>query len=171
MVNKELDVYVKSFKQGNDEAFDVIYDETKKLIYLSIHPIINSNSLTEDLMQETYMKAIKSLESYKIGTNFKAWICRIAHNLAINEYNSRKKVESLDEENMLEIEDKSPQNSLLDSAYEILNRDPKTYEKEIFTYRIVCDMKFSDISTILDLPKSTVFNIYNRIIKKIKDNI
>ena len=75
MVNKELDVYVKSFKQGNDEAFDVIYDETKKLIYLSIHPIINSNSLTEDLMQETYMKAIKSLESYKIGTNFKAWIC------------------------------------------------------------------------------------------------
>ena len=44
--------------------------------------------------KDTYLKAIRALEYYVLGTNFKAWISKIAHNLAINEYN--KKIESMD---------------------------------------------------------------------------
>ena len=40
--------------------------------------------LIDDFVQDTYLKVIDKIDSYKIGTNFKAWICTIAHNLAVN---------------------------------------------------------------------------------------
>ena len=171
MLNRELDKYIVRFKNGDYEAFNVIYDETKKLVYLSIYSIVKSNAAVEDLMQDTYLKAIKALEYYVLGTNFKAWICKIAHNLAINEYNKSKNIDSLDDERALEIVDESGDNSLLDSALKILDKEKNEEIKEIFVYRIIFNMKFKDIANILELPKSTVFDIYNRAIKIVKDNI
>ena len=48
---------------------------------------IKNQMTIDDLMQDTYMKAIDNLKSYKIGTNFYAWISIIARNTAINYYN------------------------------------------------------------------------------------
>ena len=122
-------------------------------------------------MQDTYLKAIRALEYYVLGTNFKAWISKIAHNLAINEYNKNKNIDSLDDEMAPEVIDERVDNSLLDSALRILEEEKKEEMKEIFVYRIIFNMKFKDIANILELPKSTVFDIYNRAIKLIKDNI
>ena len=171
MLNSELDKYIVKFKKGDDEAFNTIYDETKKIVYLSIYSIIKSKDVIEDLMQDTYLKAIRALEYYVLGTNFKAWISKIAHNLAINEYNKNKNIDSLDDEMAPEVIDERVDNSLLDSALRILEEEKKEEMKEIFVYRIIFNMKFKDIANILELPKSTVFDIYNRAIKLIKDNI
>ena len=171
MLNSELDKYIVKFKNGDDEAFNTIYDETKKIVYLSIYSIIKSQDVIEDLMQDTYLKAIRALEYYVLGTNFKAWISKIAHNLAINEYNKNKNIDSLDDEMAPEVIDERVDNSLLDSALKILDKEKKEEIKEIFVYRIIFNMKFKDIANILELPKSTVFDIYNRAIKIIKDNI
>lgn len=171
MLNSELDKYIVQFKNGDDEAFNIIYDETKKIVYLSIYSIIKSKDVIEDLMQDTYLKAIRALEYYVLGTNFKAWISKIAHNLAINEYNKNKNIDSLDDEMAPEVIDERVDNSLLDSALRILEEEKKEEMKEIFVYRIIFNMKFKDIANILELPKSTVFDIYNRAIKLIKDNI
>lgn len=171
MLNSELDKYIVKFKNGDDEAFNTIYDETKKIVYLSIYSIIKSKDVIEDLMQDTYLKAIRALEYYVLGTNFKAWISKIAHNLAINEYNKNKNIDSLDDELAPEVIDERVDNSLLDSALRILEEEKKEEMKEIFVYRIIFNMKFKDIANILELPKSTVFDIYNRAVKLIKDNI
>ena len=122
-------------------------------------------------MQDVYLKAIQCLDTYTLGTNFKAWISKIAHNLAINEYNRSKKIDSLDEFEDNEIADEQEDNTLINTAYEILNRNPVKNEKEIFTYRIMLNLKYTEIGEILNLPKSTVFDIYNRAIAKIKKNI
>src|SRR5690554_7462645 len=84
MTNKELDKCIIDFLDGDESSFDLIYHETKKSVYLSIYTIIKNQDTIEDLMQDTYMKAINALNYYKIGTNFKAWISRIARNNALN---------------------------------------------------------------------------------------
>ena len=52
MTNKELDSYVLDYIEGNKDAFDVIYQETKKNVYLSIYTIIKNQTTIEDLMQD-----------------------------------------------------------------------------------------------------------------------
>ena len=70
------------------EAINVAKEyKTKKYVYLSIYTYVKNQMTIDDLMQDTYMKAIDNLKSYKIGTNFYAWISMIARNTAINYYN------------------------------------------------------------------------------------
>ena len=169
MKPRELEHYVDLYKSGNSDAFDIIYQETKKSVYLSINTIIKSKETIADLMQDTYMKAINSLEMYKPNTNFNDWISTIARNLAINYYNKNKKVELVDdtEEAYLFKETKSNR-SIVDQAMDILDDE---VERQVFFMHIVLDTKFKDIAINLDIPQSTVFYIYKNALKKIKENL
>ena len=169
MIYNDLDKMVVRFLKGEDDAFDYIYDETKKTVYLSIYQIFKSKDKIEDIMQDTYLKAIENMHKYEIGTNFKAWIAKIARNLSINDYNKNKIIENVDDFDDFENDKKNSDISLVDRAYEILDANPVKYEKEVFTYRIVIGLGYREIGEILDIPKSTVFDIYNRCIKKIKE--
>ena len=165
---KELERCVERYLSGEHEAFDEIYYETQKPVYLTLSTIIKNKHTIEDLMQEVYIKAINNLESYKIGTNFSAWICTIARNHAINFYNRKKKetlVDSIEDEYLFISESNS--NSLLDKAMAILDG----MEKDIVFYHIVLNFKFKDISHILDIPLSTIFFIYKKALAKIKKEL
>lgn len=165
---KELEKCVERYLLGEHEVFDDIYYETQKSVYLTLSTIIKNKHTIEDLMQEVYIKAINNLESYKIGTNFSAWICTIARNHAINFYNRKKKetlVDSIEDEYLFVTENSS--NSLLDKAMKILDG----IEKDIVFYHIVLNFKFKDISHILDIPLSTIFFIYKKALAKIKKEL
>lgn len=165
---KELEKCVERYLSGEHEVFDDIYYETQKPVYLTLSTIIKNKHTIEDLMQEVYIKAINNLESYKIGTNFSAWICTIARNHAINFYNRKKKetlVDSIEDEYLFITENNS--NSLLDKAMAILDG----IEKDIVFYHIVLNFKFKDISHILDIPLSTIFFIYKKALAKIKKEL
>ncbi len=168
MKPRELEHYVSLYKSGNGDAFDIIYEETKKSVYLSIYNIIKNKEVIADLMQDTYMKAISSIDMYKENTNFSAWISTIARNLAINYYNKYKKETIVDEVEEAYLFTESPNNSIIDDAMRLL--DDET-EKEIFFLHIVLNTKFKDIASNLDMPLSTVYFIYKNAISKIKENL
>ena len=169
MTNRELDIYIEKYISGEHDAFDIIYNETKKSVYLSIYTIIKDQMLIEDLMQDTYIKTINSIEYYKLGTNFKAWISRIARNLAINLYNKRKREVLLDMQENEHVFDSpiSQETPYLDTAMKIL----EGYEKEIVVYHIMLSFTFKSISEILGLPLGTVFWTYQKALKKIKSEL
>jgi len=168
MNHKELDVYIEKYINGEAIAFDEIYKETKKSVYLSIYSIIKDQSLIEDVMQDTYLKAINSIEYYKLGTNFKAWISRIARNTSLNLVKKRNKEDIIEvEANPHIYNDQLNSHPLLDIALKILDG----YEKEIIIYRIVLGHKFKEIGNIMGLPLGTVFWIYKNAISKIKKEI
>ena len=169
MNNRELNFYVERYISGDCSAFDIIYEETKQNVYLSIYAIIKNRTVIEDLMQEVYMKVIDSLDYFKVGTNFRAWISKIARNQTINYYNRQKRE--------LIVEDTSPTiinqatynktDSLLDASLSIL----EGYEREIFIYRIVFDLTLKEVSNIMEMPLSTVNYIYKNTLKKIKKEV
>ena len=165
MTSKELDVLVRKYLKGDSQAFDDIYYETQTSVYLSIKTYIKDGQVIEDLMQDTYVRAIQNITKYKLGTNFKAWISCIARNIAINYYNKEKKVELVEIDNpVLSVEDSD---SKLDYYLSFL----EGVERDIVIYHIVLDMKFKDIATIVELPQSTVFAKYKGAIEKIKINL
>lgn len=165
---RELENYIDLYIAGQEDAFDVIYYETQKTVYLSIYNIIKDQSLIEDIMQDTYLKAINSLEYYRRGTNFQAWISTIARNQAINVYNKRKKESLIDPvDNIAFFESPVENNSLLEKALKVLDGQ----ERDIIVYHIVLNFKFKDIADILDIPLSTVFFIYKKALSKIKKEV
>ena len=168
MNNHELNLCVKEYMDGNIEKFNDIYYETKKIVYLSIYSILGNSAEIEDIMQDTYMKMINNLDSYKLGTNFKAWISSIARNLSLNEYNKKKRIIELGDDEMDSI-NYQYDNSLINSSLYILNND--TDMKQIFVYRIIFNMGFRDISDIMNIPKSTIHDTYKKMIKIIKENL
>lgn len=164
MKGKELDIHIKNFLNGDSFEFDIIYEETKKHVYLSIYTYVKNQMAIDDLMQDTYFKAIDNLKSYKLGTNFYAWISIIARNTAINYYNKNKRVDLVEEY----IDGENPNNdSLVSLALKILDG----LEREVILYHIVLNMKFKEISKILDKPIGTVYSIYKKAIINIKEKL
>ncbi len=80
------DALVALYSEGNNQAFDVLLDRYKNKIYSYIFFIVHNEELTEDLFQETFVKAIVTIQQGRYTENgkFSAWLTRIAHNLVID---------------------------------------------------------------------------------------
>src|SRR5256885_16513024 len=70
------DVNPASFEQLAIPLFDRLYNFA--------HWLTQNREEAEDLVQETYAKALKGFSSFETGTNFKAWIFRILRNTFLN---------------------------------------------------------------------------------------
>ena len=81
MENKATDLTkaIQDFQSGKEEAFAEIYRQTKKYVYYTIYKSLQDASLTEDIMQETYLEVYRSLSGLKNEEAVKSWIASIAH--------------------------------------------------------------------------------------------
>ena len=118
-------------------------------------------------MQDTYMKAIKSLDYYTLSTNFKAWISRIARNNALNYVKRRNREEIIDSDERPDVFGTTSENYFLDFA----TRSLTEIEKDIVIYKIVLDLKFREIAEVMELPLGTVYWNYKNAINKMKEEI
>src|SRR5215471_11553565 len=57
-----------------------------------------NDSEAEDLVQETYVKALRGFGSFRAGTNFRAWVFRILRNSYLNSRSGLKDAVAFDEE-------------------------------------------------------------------------
>lgn len=77
------DQLVKLAKQGNLEAFSELVGRFKQKIYNTIFSLTNNHQDTDDLTQETFVHAFKSLKNFKQRSSFYTWLYRIAVNLTL----------------------------------------------------------------------------------------
>jgi RNA polymerase sigma factor (sigma-70 family) len=84
---------VKLFRKGDEGAFEELMKRHKSRIYTTIYLIVKDSFIAEDLLQETFIKAINTIkaERYNEEGKFLPWILRIAHNLAIDYFRKEKR--------------------------------------------------------------------------------
>ncbi|MFZ6010105.1 MAG: RNA polymerase sigma factor [Bacteroidota bacterium] len=84
---------VSLYQTGNEEAFEVLLHRHKSKIYTSIYLIVKDRYTAEDLLQETFVKAVNTIRGgrYNEEGKFLPWISRIAHNLAIDNFRKDKR--------------------------------------------------------------------------------
>ncbi len=87
--SKLVSLYIK----GNEESFEVLLNRYKSKVFTNIYLIVKDTYIAEDLTQDTFIKAIKTLRSgrYNEEGKFKPWVLRIAHNLAIDHFRRKKR--------------------------------------------------------------------------------
>lgn len=83
---------VALYAQGNNEAFDALLERYKERIYSYIYYSVRDTEQAEDLFQETFVKAIITIQQGRYNENgkFGAWLTRIAHNLIIDYFRQER---------------------------------------------------------------------------------
>ncbi len=168
MNKHKLENIVEAFKNGDETAFDRLYEETKTDVYYTILLVLKDPSLSEDIMQETYLKMIENLPGYRRKGEFRAWIKTIAKRLAINAYHKRKKETAIDADehpNLFESEGQdSEKRYYLEELMNILSEEEQTI---VIRHAILGD-KHKDIAKDLDKPLGTVLWKYKNALEKMR---
>ena len=159
---------IKALKDKNEAAFEYVYNQTKRGVYTMIFSVVKSHPTAEDIMQDVYMKMMTSIDQYQDKTNFYNWVITIAKNQAIDYYRRNKKQFYIDNEEhnaLLTSQEPSPdEHTHFDMMIEMLNED----QRSVVLLKIVDNMKFKDISKVLDKPLGTVIWIYQEAMKVLK---
>ncbi|EAY30811.1 RNA polymerase sigma factor [Microscilla marina] len=84
---------VSLYKNGDEKAFETLVHRHKAKVYTTILLIVKDHFIAEDLLQDTFIKAIKTIKTGKYNEEgkFLPWITRIAHNLAIDYFRKEKR--------------------------------------------------------------------------------
>ena len=84
---------VSLYRKGNEEAFEQLLNRHKSRIFTTIYLIVKDSYVAEDLMQETFIKAINTIKGgrYNEEGKFLPWVMRIAHNLAVDFFRREKR--------------------------------------------------------------------------------
>jgi RNA polymerase sigma-70 factor (ECF subfamily) len=76
---------VDRLKANDDEAYREVVARFGDPLYGYIYSITGDHHLSQDVLSETYLRMVEKIDTYTYyGAPFKAWLYRIAHNLAIN---------------------------------------------------------------------------------------
>jgi len=123
----------------------------------------------EDLVQETYAKALKGFPSFQPGTNFRAWIYKILRNSFLTSRTGLKATVPLDpdgSEESLPAQKETPESILLQRSdwqlvQQALERLPVAY-REVLLLCEVEEMSYQEIAATLSIPMGTVMSRLSR---------
>lgn len=139
----------------------------------------------KDLVQETYLKAYRFINSFQKGTNAKAWLFRILKNSFINEFRKKSKEpvkvdyqevetfynsEEVDEPITNDLRVESLQHMIGDEVTTALN----SLAVDFRTVIILCDLEdftYEEMAKILDIPIGTVRSRLHRARNLLKDRL
>ena len=130
----------------------------------------------EDLVQETYTKALRGFSSFQAGTNFRAWMYRILRNSFLSSRTGLKTMVAIDEEadeNLLPAENTTPESILIEQAnraivQQALAELPVPF-REILLLCEVEEMSYQEIAETLAIPMGTVMSRLFRARKALRD--
>lgn len=149
-------------------------------LYNFAHWLTQDRAEAEDLVQETYTKALKGFRSFQQGTNFRAWIYQILRNTFLTSRTGLKTANSvsLDEEaapENLAVANDTPESILLQRSDQELVQE--ALSKIAVPYRevlLLCEfeeMSYQEISSTLAIPIGTVMSRLSRARRALRDTV
>jgi RNA polymerase sigma-70 factor (ECF subfamily) len=161
-------VSAATFEELAMPLFDQLYNFARWLT--------QDTSEAEDLVQETYAKALRGFSSFQLGTNFRAWMYRILRNSFLSSRTGLKTMVVLDdesEESLLPPESTTPESLLLtqedrESVQQALADLPVPF-REILLLCEVEEMSYQEIAETLGIATGTVMSRLYRARKALRD--
>ncbi|MGA3197639.1 MAG: sigma-70 family RNA polymerase sigma factor [Terriglobales bacterium] len=145
-------------------------------LYNFAHWLTQDRALAEDLVQETYMKALRGFSSFQQGTNFRAWMYKILRNTFLTSQTGLKASVSLDDDDEKVADPAAahtPESLLLarveqETIQEALEELPVRF-REIILLCDVEEMSYQEIAETLAIPRGTVMSRLSRARKVMRE--
>ncbi|WP_321335479.1 RNA polymerase sigma factor [uncultured Bacteroides sp.] len=175
MEAKEERQYIQRILDGETELYAVLLDRYSRSIYLLIVQMVSHPEDAEELVQDTFLKAFRSLGRYKGESRFSTWLYRIAYNVTISFIRKKRQEFLYIEENTINnVPDEKADEVLcptddeeritaLVQAIELLNAE----EKAVITLFYYEEKSIEEVGEVLNLTVSNVKVRLHRIRKKL----
>ena len=154
----------------------MIVDQYSQSLYWKIRSIVLTHEDTDDVLQNTFLKAWKSLPTFQGKAKLSTWLYRIAINESLD-FLRRQKTATLSSADA----DLSVANRLLaddyfdgDKSQAVLQEAIATLpdvQRTVFTLRYYDEMKYSEISEILGTSEGSLKASYHIAVQKITDYV
>lgn len=133
------------------KAFDEIYRLYAEDVYRFLLKLTRNETLAEDILQDTMLKAVTSFSGFKGNCSLKTWLCTIARNEYLN-YCKRRENRHLPLDEVQLSDGRSLEQRISDKLtamelHTVLHHLDEPY-KEIFTLRVFAELKFEDIGAL-----------------------
>jgi RNA polymerase sigma-70 factor, ECF subfamily len=146
-------------------------------LYNFAHWLTKDRSEAEDLVQETYAKALRGFASFRQGTNFRAWIYRILRNTFVTSRSGSKVTATvpLEDEGGPEMVSQTgtPESIFIDRAQEEMLQQAveelPIHFREILLLAETEEMSYQEIAETLSIPMGTVMSRLARARKALRD--
>lgn len=162
------DMLVSLYLEGNNQAFDELLNRHKERLYSYIFFIVRSRDVADDIFQETFVKAIVTLQQgrYNCDGKFSAWLTRIAHNLVIDQFrqernenvisNDESEIDLFNNSAYSEgtIESRMVNTQVLKDVRRLVNSLPDN-QREVIYMRFYQSLSFKDIAEITGVSINT----------------
>jgi RNA polymerase sigma-70 factor, ECF subfamily len=146
-------------------------------LYNFAHWLAQNREDAEDLVQETFVKALRGFGSFELGTNFRAWIFQILRNtfLSSQSRSERRRMVALDpDETSLErsatmgtAESFLIERAEADTVLDAINQLPTAF-REVLLLCDVEEMSYKEIAEVLSIPIGTVMSRLTRARKAVR---
>jgi RNA polymerase sigma factor (sigma-70 family) len=167
LINLTDEQLIALFNAGNTYAMEVLINRHKVRIYTSIYLLVKDKYLAEDIFQDLFIKVIETFRAgkYKEENKFVQWAMRIAHNLCVDHFRKIKAKpvirtsEGADIFDVLNFSEASAEDKIIkmqsgDKIMKLVSLLPED-QREIIILRHFADLKFREISNILNCSVNT----------------
>lgn len=167
---KAINTLLLEIQKGNQDSLKKLYDSTRYAVFASIIPYLYDQQLAEDVMQDTYLKVLDRIDSYRSNENGMNWLLTIAKHTAFDLIKHRKHEAQVDREVLEEVIPSDNDvydlaSPIMQSARKVLDKDEQTI---LFLYALG-EYKHREIAVMLNIPIGTVLWKYQNAIKKMKE--
>lgn len=140
--------------QGDAEAFGDLYERYLNLIYRYVYYRVGDPGLAEDFTETVFLKVWENISTFQIDRiSFKGWLFRVAHNLLVDYYRTRKQLDYLDEDVDFPDPAQSPEELVITTETETLVlfafRNLKQEYQNVLTLRFINDLTHAETSKVL----------------------
>lgn len=165
------EVLMLRYKEGDLEAFEILLERYQQPLFTFVFRFCNDYHQSEDLVQEVFLRLIKSAKTYEPKAKFSTYIYTFAHNICVDHFRRGKKRKTvslsqpIDVEQDLTIEDTvkderaNPekdyrQKSLEKALQEAVSQLPEE-QREVFLLREQMNLPFEEIARVVGCLPST----------------
>ena len=155
---------------------DSVYREYEKLVYRFLYSHTHDAEWSQELMQETFLRAVNSISRYDGTCKLSVWLCQIAKHILYQELRKKRQIETVELVDYL-TDDSAPngETSILKQESKIeLYREihllPER-EREVVLYRITGELSFREIGEILGKSENWSITVFYRAKQKIREEL
>ena len=154
-------------KRGDQSHFNWFYENSKKQLFYNILSYTKNYELSEDLLQETYVKFLTNIKNVDDKVNVLGFLMVMSKNITLDYFKKNNRIETLNEEDISFEDNKIHKTMLVSKIKEILN----DIKFKILILHILGELTFNEIKDIVKKPLGTVLWIYNKSLKKVRKEL